>query len=191
MIDTHDSRPVLRTARSAGTSPGAWALVLAIATALLSVRIPSFLAVAEAAVAEQASVLGDRDLASMAVAVGAISAVVLHALLLGLGALLATLLERALGPGALSLRARGPDAQGGRLRIGVGGLTFAVIVLGLQLAAVVLGVAAVERSWPVWILAAGVAVLAPWAFPGARSSASAYARALGASAGTAVLLCAG
>ncbi|MGC5077273.1 hypothetical protein [Agrococcus sp. DT81.2] len=185
MIDIHDpSRPTDR--RSAGTSPSAWALVLTVAVALLCLRIPSFVAVAATAVAEQAAALGDADLSAAAVAVGAISAVAIHVLLLGLGALLATLLERALGPGAIAAR-----ALGGRFRVGVGGLTFAAIVLGLQVAALALGVAAVERSWPVWLGAAVVALLAPAAFPVARASVRAYARALLASCGTAVLLCAG
>lgn len=184
MIDTHDTAS--RAGRPAGTSPGTWSLVLAVAIALLCLRIPSFVAVAESAVAARAATLGDPALAGTAVAVGAISAVAIHVLLLGLGALLATLLERALGPGTIGSR-----ALGGRLRVGVGGLTFAAIVLGLQLTAVVLGVAAVERSWPVWGAAAVIALGAPAAFRAARSSTIAYARALLASGGTAVLLCAG
>jgi len=185
MIDTHHPSP--RTdRRAAATSPGAWTLVLAVAIALLCLRIPLFVAVAESAVARQAAALGDPALAGTAVAVGTIAAVAIHVLLLGLGAVLATLLERALGPGSINAR-----ALGGRLRVGVGGLTFAVIVLGLQVAAVALGVAAVERSWPVWLAGAAVALLAPAAFPVARASARAYARALLASFGTAVLLCAG
>lgn len=195
MIDTQHPSPGTDR-RAATTSPGAWTLVLALAVALLCLRIPRFVAVAETAVAQQAAALGDAALAATAVTIGAVSAIAIHALLLGLGALLATLLERALGPEAIVARAivaRAIDARslGGRLRVGVGGLTFAVIVLGLQIAAVALGVAAVERSWPVWLAAAAVALLAPAAFPVARASARAYVRALLASCGTAVLLCAG
>ncbi len=180
MIDTEDPRLAASTT-PAGTALVVWALVVAAATALLCLRLPAFVAVAERAVAEQAAALDDRALAGAAVAVGTGTAVALHVLLLGLGALLAALLERAVGPAAL----------GNRLRIGVGGLAFAVIVLGLQVWAVVLGVAAVERSWPLWLAAAAVAVLVPAAFPAARASAIAYARALLATVGTAVLLCAG
>lgn len=181
MIDTEYSARATGAKASTTTSLGVWALVLAAATALLVLRLPSFVAVAEGAVAAQADALGDPELAGAAVAVGAVSAVAIHMLLLGLGALLASLLERALGPRAL----------GARLRLGVGGLTFAVIVLGLQVAAVGLGVAAVERSWPVWLAAAAVAMAVPAAFPAARASAPAFAKALLATCGTAVLLCAG
>lgn len=181
MIDTQDPARATGSKAPTTTSLGGWALVLTAASALLLLRLPSFVAVAEGAVAAQAEALGDPRLAGTAVAVGAGSAVAIHMLLLGVGALLATLLERALGPRAL----------GARLRIGVGGLTFAVIVLGLQVAAVALGLAAVERSWPVWLAAAAVALLAPAAFPAARASASTFAKALLASGGTAVLLCAG
>ena len=180
MIDTNGpTRAGSRTPTT--TSLGVWALVLAAAAALLCLRLPSFVAVAERAVADQAAALGDQALAGAAVAVGAGTAVAVHVLLLGLGALLAALLERAVGPAAL----------GRRMRIGAGGVAFAVLVLGLQVGAVVLGVAAIERSWPVWLAAAGVALLVPAAFPAARSSAIAYARALLATGGTAVLLCAG
>lgn len=180
MIDTED-RAGTGSRAAAATSLGAWAIVLAAATALLCVRLPSFVAVAEQAVAAQAAAIDDRALAGAATAVGAVSAVAVHVLLLGLGALLAALLERAVGLRAL----------GRRLRVGAGGLVFALIVLGQQATAMVLGVAAVERSWPVWLAAAAVALLAPAAFPDARSSASTYARALLATGGTAVLLCAG
>lgn len=180
MIHTED-RAGTGSKAAAATSLGVWALVLAAATALLCLRMPSFVAVAEQAVAEQADALDDRALAGGAIAVGAVSAVAVHVLLLGLGALVAALLERAVGPRAL----------GRRLRLGAGGLCFSVIVLGQQATAVGLGIAAVERSWPVWLAAGAIALLAPAAFPAARASASAYARALLATGGTAVLLCAG
>ncbi|ROR66044.1 hypothetical protein [Agrococcus jenensis] len=174
----------VRARGEASTSPGVWAVVIAAATALLCLRMPAFLAVAEAAVAEQAEALGDPQLAGTATAVGAGAAVVIHLLLLGLGALLAALLERALGPRALC-------ARRGRPRLGVGGAAFAAIVLGLQVAALVEGVAAVERSWPVWLGAAAVAAIVPAAFPEGRSSLGSYARSLAASGATAVLLCLG
>lgn len=181
MLDTQDGAHARELRRTAGTSTGTWAIVLGIAVALLALRTPVFIAVAEAALAQQADALDDPALAATAVAVGALGAVGMHALVLGLAAVIAAVLERSLGPVAI----------GGRLRVGVGGLTFAAIVLGLQAAATVLGVAALERSWPMWTAAAAVALVAPAAFAGARSTASAYARALLASCGTAVLLCAG
>ncbi|MGY3127970.1 hypothetical protein ACVWW9_001469 [Agrococcus sp. UYP33] len=174
----------VRTGSEAGTSPGMWAVVIAAAAALLCLRMPAFLAVAEAAVAEQAEALGDPQLAGAATAVGAGAAVAIHLLLLGLGALLAALLERALGPRALRTRR-------GRARLGVGGAAFTAIVLGLQVAALAEGVAAVERSWPVWLCAAAVAALVPVAFRDARSSLASYARSLTATGATAVLLCLG
>ena len=171
-----------RGARSArSTSVATWGLVLAVAAVLLCMRIPMFVAVAEGALAGEAAALGDPGLAETAVTIGAVSAVVMHVLLLALVAVLATLLERFLGPRAL----------GGRLRIGVAGATFAVVVLGQQLAASVLGVASLERSWPVWVAAAAVALLAPAAFPESRASLRSYGTALVATCGVGVLLCVG
>ena len=136
-----------------------------------------FVAVAEGALAGEAAALGDPGLAETAVTIGAVSAVVMHVLLLALVAVLASFL--------------GPRALGGRLRIGVAGATFAVVVLGQQLAASVLGVASLERSWPVWVAAAAVALLAPAAFPESRASLRSYGTALVATCGVGVLLCVG
>lgn len=177
----HAPRPT-RAGPAASTSRGVWAVVLAAAAASLCLRVPSFLAVAEDAVAAQSDALGDPQLAGAATVAGAIAAVVIHLLLLGLAALLAALLERAVGPRSVRV---------GRVRLGAGGLAFAAIVLGLQAAALIGGVAAVERSWPMWLAAAAVAGLAPAAFADARSSVPAYARALVVTGGTAVLLCLG
>ncbi|MGM1028756.1 MAG: hypothetical protein ACQEWM_02650 [Actinomycetota bacterium] len=181
MIDTEDPARAAGSRAASSTTLGVWAIVLAAASALLLLRLPAFIAVAQHAVAAQADGLDDPALAGTAVVVGAVAAVAIHVLLLALGALLAALLERAFGPRAV----------GGRLRIGVGGLTVTLIVLGLQLGAIVAGVAALERSWPVWLAAGSIALLVPAAFPAARASATAYARALLATVGTAVLLCAG
>lgn len=170
-----------RARRARATSAGAWALVLAAAAVLLCMRIPMFVTVAEDALAGEAAALGDPGLAGTAVTIGAVSAVVIHVLMLALVAVLAALLERFLGPRAL----------GGRLRIGVAGATFAVVVLGQQLAASMLGVATIERSWPVWIAVAAVALLAPAAFAESRSSLRSYGTALVASCGVGVLLCVG
>lgn len=179
-----------RAARSAlerpTTSPVVWCVVLALATTLLLVRLPVFVEVAAAAGEEAAASLGDPALAAAATTVGAVGAVVLHVLVLVVVAALASLLERWLGPVALR-----PSRGSGTLRIGVAGLVLAVLVLGQQVAAAVIGVAAVPRGWQLWVAVLVVAALAPLAFPAARRSARTYVRALAAAAATGVLLCLG
>ena len=186
-MDTHvESRAVHPALERSTTSPVVWCVVLALATALLLARLPLLVEVAAAAGEEAAESLDDPALAAAATTVGAVGAVMLHVLVLVVVAVLATLLERWLGPVALR-----PSRASGTLRLGVAGLVLAVLVLGQQGAAVVLGVATVPRGWQLWVAAIAVAVVAPLAFPVARRSARAYLRALTAAAATGVLLCLG
>lgn len=168
-----------RTART--TSMGIWLLVIALTVALLLLRLPSFIAVAEASLAAETATLDDDALSGAAIAVGASAAVALHALGTLLVAALATVLERIFGPRAL----------GARQRLGVGGAALAVLVLGQQVAAAVLGVASVARGPQLWILGGIVALSTPLAFPAARASLRAYARALVVTGTIGGLLCIG
>jgi hypothetical protein len=186
-MDTHvETRAAGPALERRTTSPVVWAAVLTIATAVLLVRLPMFVEVAAAASSPAADALGDPALAAAATTVGAVGAVVLHVLVLMVVAVLATLLERWLGPVALR-----PSRGLAAVRVGVAGLVLAVLVLGQQVAAVVIGVAALPRGWPLWTAALAVAVLAPLAFPGARRSRRDYVRALAAGAATGALLCLG
>lgn len=182
-VQARGARPALERST---TSPAAWSVVVALAAALLLVRLPMLVEVAAEAGHEAAESLGDPALAASATTVGAVAAVVLHVLVLVVVAVLATLLERWLGPVALR-----PSRASAAVRVGVAGLVAAVLVLGQQAAAIAMGVAAVPRGWQLWIAAIAVAVLAPLAFPAARRSARTYLRALGAAAATGALLCLG
>lgn len=178
---------VARPARERSTTSAVvWCVVLALVSALLLVRLPMFVDVAAAAGQEAADALGDAALAAAATTVGAVSAIALHLLVLMVAAVIATLLERWLGPVALR-----PARGAGRVRLGVAGLVLAVLVLGQQVAALAMGVAAVPRGWQLWVAAIAVAAVAPLAFPAARRSARDYARSLAAAAATGVLLCLG
>ncbi|WP_026374219.1 hypothetical protein [Agrococcus lahaulensis] len=182
-VEASVARPALERST---TSPVVWCVVLALASALLLVRLPLFVDVAASAGQEAADALGDPALAAAATTVGAVSAIVLHVLVLVVAAVLATLLERWLGPAALR-----PARGAGRVRLGVAGVVLAVLVLGQQIAALASGLAAVPRGWQLWAAAAAVAASAPLAFPAARRSARDYLRALAAAAATGVLLCLG
>lgn len=165
-----------------------WLCLIGLALLLLLVRLPLFIEAAVGALAgldgEGDPALTDPALTEAATTVGAVGAVVLHAVVLAVVAVLASLMERWLGPTALG-------APAGRLRIGVAGLVFALLALGQQLFAVVLGIAAVQRGWELWVAALAVTLLAPLAFPGARRSAAAYARAALVAGVTGAILCIG
>jgi len=181
MIDTaHPPRDADGAVRRT-TSVSSWAIVLAAAAALLALRIPRFTEVARTAVAAEADALGDPELAGAAVAIGTAGAIALHVLALVLLACVGSVLERLLGPTAI----------GGRLRLGVAGATYSALVLGQQVAALVTGVASIERSWPLWAIAAAVGLAAPALFRDARTSARAYGRGAIASVATGALLCLG
>lgn len=177
-----DARQV-RASRT--TSIWFWLAVVVIAVALLVVRLPLFIAVAEASLASAAAELGDPAMSGTAIAVGAGAAVALHAIGIAVVAALAALLERFLGPRALG------SGPGRRLRLGVGGLTLAILVLGQQVAAIVTGAAAVERGLPLWIAAAVVALSTPLLFAESRSALRSYAKALVVSGVIGGLLCIG
>lgn len=168
-----------RTARS--TSGGTWLLVVALAIALVVIRMPLFIAVAEESLAAETAALGDEGLSGAAIAIGAGAAIALHAIGILLVAAVATVLERFFGPRAL----------GTRLRLGVGGAALVIIVLGLQIVATATGVAAVERGLPVWLFGALVALSTPLLFPAARGSLRDYARAIIVTGTIGALLCIG
>lgn len=176
--------PPRRTLRT--TSVAVWAMIIAAALALMLVRLPALIAVAEEAGAAAAEALDDPAIAATATTIGAVGGIALHAAMLVIAALLVSLLERWLGPRAIAPR---DGAQ--RLRIGVAGVVFAATVLGQHVAAVMLGVAAIQRGPLLWGVAAAIAVAAPLLFPAARQTFSTYVRALVVSLGTAVLLCLG
>lgn len=166
MITDHlsQAQPI---ARRRTTSAGAWAIILGIAAVLLLLRLPAAIAMAETLLSEQVTELDDPAMAGMAVSMGAVGALALQLFVLVLLAVLASVLERLLGPAAI----------GGRLRVGVAGIVYGALVLGQQAWALASGVVAVGRSWPLWIIALVVAAAAPAAFSAARSSWRAYLRA--------------
>lgn len=167
MIDTvQDAERTERSART--TSIGIWLLIVASAVALLLLRLPRFIAVAQESLATATDALGDDGLSGAAIAIGAATAVALHAIGILLVAVVATLLERFLGPRAL----------GSKLRVGVGGAALGVIVLGQQIVATATGVAAVERGPLMWITGAIVALSTPLLFPACRARPRGYARAI-------------
>lgn len=181
MLDTvQDAERAERAART--TSIGVWLLVVAVAIVLLLLRLPRFIAVAAGSLATETAALGDEALSDAAIAVGASAAIALHAIGMLLVAAVGTVLERFLGPRALAL---------GRLRLGVGGVAFAVIVLGQQLVATLAGVASVERGLPLWICGAIVALSTPLLFRAARAHPRSYARALVVTGTIGGLLCIG
>lgn len=180
MLDTvKEAERTERTART--TSIGVWLLVVAGAVALLLIRLPRFIAVAEDSLAAETAMLGDEALSGAAIAVGAAAAVALHAIGILLVAAVATVLERFLGPRAL----------GTRLRLGVGGASLAVIVLGQQIVATLTGVATVERGLPLWIFGAIVALSTPLLFRAARAQLRDYVRAIVVTGTIGGLLCIG
>ncbi|WP_347754499.1 hypothetical protein [Agrococcus sp. ProA11] len=174
----HDAGRTERAGRT--TSIGVWLLVVATAIALLLLRLPRFIAVAEESLAAETAALGDDALSGAAIAVGAAAAIALHAIGIMLVAAVATVLERFLGPQAL----------GTALRLGVGGAALAVIVLGQQVAATVMGVATVARG-PLWIFAVVVALSTPALFPSARAHVRGYARAVVVAGAIGGVLCIG
>lgn len=179
---TDATRVAVRKTRAARTtSTWIWLGVLAVASLLLVARLPLFIAVAEDSLAQASAALDDPAMSSTAIAVGAAAAIALHAVGIALIAALASLLERFLGPRAL----------GGGVRIGVGGLTLTVLVLGQQLAATLGATAAIARGWPLWTAAAVVILAAPLLFPESRGSARSYGSALLVSGAIGGLLCIG
>lgn len=174
---------VPRGRRSARTTAlGAWSVVLLLTTALVLVRLPVFIEVASQAVGDEAEALQDPALAEAAITIGAVGGIALHLVMLTVAAAVAALLERWLGPKAIGR---------GALRVGVAGAVFTVIVLGQQIAALVLAVAAAPRGWQLYAAALAVALLTPLAFPEARRSLQCYAKAAAASTATGALLCLG
>lgn len=163
------------------TSIGTWLLAVSIAITLLGLRLPEFIAVAEGALTTATAELGDAQLSGAAIAIGSVTAIALHAIGILLVAAVATVLERFFGP----------PAVGSKLRIGVGGAALATIVLGQQVFAIIMGVAAVERGWPMWLAGAVVAFLTPLLFPAARTGLRHYARALLVTGVIGGLLCIG
>ncbi|MCH1884194.1 hypothetical protein [Agrococcus sp. ARC_14] len=167
--------------RARTTSIGTWLLVVVVAIALLVIRLPQFIAVAEGSLADATATLGDEALSDAAIVIGSATAIALHAIGILLVAAAATVLERFFGPRAL----------GARLRVGVGGAALAILMLGQQAIATVSGVAAVERGWPMWLAGAIVALSTPLLFPAARAGLRPYARALLVTGVIGGLLCIG
>lgn len=178
-----DSRPSERaTSRldpRRGTSALAWSAILLVIAALIAARLPQL----EQLVTERTSALlvdlGDPELGAASVRVGAITALVLFIVVSVAIAVVVGLLERWLGPRAL---APTPWA-----RVGVGGAVVAIVGIGLQLAAVGLGLPSVQKSPLVLAAILAVGALAPLAFPEARSRTR-YVRAAAVGVVAGVLL---
>lgn len=166
--------------RRRGTSIAVWAGLMGLTLVLLLVRLPLFIETAAEAIGSDGA-LTDPAVTEAATTVGAVGAIVVHVILLGVVAALASLVERRIGPVVLG-------SPSGRFRLGVAGLVFALLVLGQQLAALMLSIPAVPRGWQLWVSAAVVALLAPLLFPGARRNGANYGRALVVSGVTAALL---
>lgn len=171
--------------RQRGTSIAVWAGLMGLTLVLLLVRLPLFIETAAEAIGSDGALtdpaVTDPAVTEAATTVGAVGAIVVHVILLGVVAALASLVERRIGPVVLG-------SPSGRFRLGVAGLVFALLVLGQQLAALMLSIPAVPRGWQLWVSAAVVALLAPLLFPGARRNGANYGRALVVSGVTAALL---
>ena len=108
--------------RRRSTSIAVWAGLMGLTLVLLLVRLPLFIETAAEAIGSDGA-LTDPAVTEAATTVGAVGAIVVHVILLGVVAALTSLVERRIGPVVLG-------SPSGRFRLGVAGLVFALLVLG-------------------------------------------------------------
>lgn len=162
-----------------GTSAAIWASILAVIGVLIALRLPQLERLVTERTSELLVDLDDPELGAASVRVGAITAIVLFVAVGVVIAIVVGLLERWLGPRAMAPR---PWA-----RLGAGGAMVALVGIGLQAAAVVLGEPAVGKSALVLVGILAVAALVPLAFPDGRSRTG-YLRTAAVTVSAGVLL---